>query len=133
MTLLAVVLAAQTMAPPFRVVDKGPRSGIQTARQVVIRTAAEWADLWRVHAANRERPTIDFDREMVVGVFLGTRPTAGYGVEITGIEEQDGVRVVRYRETIPPRDAITAQVLTSPFVLVTIPKAAGDVRFEASK
>jgi hypothetical protein len=37
---------------------------------------------------------------------------------------------VRYREVFPPRGAITAQVITSPFDLVTVPTFAGDVRFE---
>ena len=32
------------------------------------------------HSAERV-PTIDFSRAMVVGVFLGSRPTAGYEVE----------------------------------------------------
>ena len=45
--------------------------------------------------------------------------------------EVKGVLVVRYRETIPSRDAVTAQILTFPYHLVAIPKAdVKDVKFE---
>jgi hypothetical protein len=65
----------------------------------------------------------------VVGVFLGTRPTAGFQVEITGVREQDGALVVEYVERRPPSDAMVAQVLTAPFHLVTVPRHEGPVRF----
>ena len=62
---------------------------------------------------------------MVVGVFLGSRPTAGFGVEIVSAREEQGALVVRYRETRPAADAIAAQVLTSPYHLVAVPKRGG--------
>jgi hypothetical protein len=37
---------------------------------------------------------------------------------------------VQYRETKPAPDAIAAQILTSPFHLVAVPRADGDVKFE---
>ena len=60
---------------------------------------------------------------MVVGVFLGGRPTAGYGVEIVGVREEHGALVVEYGETRPPAARITAQVLTAPYHLVRFPSA----------
>jgi hypothetical protein len=67
---------------------------------------------------------------MVVGVFLGTRPTAGFAAEIVGYRAVDGNLVIQYREGAPPRGAITAQVLTSPFHLVVVPRRPGTVTFE---
>lgn len=128
MFFLIFALAMQTSG--FRVVDKGNQSGIDEPRQVVIRTADDWAKLWRVHGMDRERPNVDFAHDMVVGVFMGSRPTAGFAIEITGIATEGGATVVRYKQTMPARDAITAQVLTSPYVLVAIPKTPGDVKFE---
>ncbi len=80
----------------------------------------------------RERPlpAVDFAREAVAAVFLGTRPTGGYGVEIVGAGQKAGAFVVQYRETKPGADAIAAQVITSPFLLVAMPKVDGDVTFE---
>lgn len=129
---LAVWLAqaAGSVMPPMRTLDKGLESGIDSPRQAVVRTAAEWSSLWKAHASDRPAPPVDFSREMVIGLFMGTRPTAGYNVEIVGIENQSGGLVVRYRETTPPPDALTAQVLTSPYQLIAVPKFDGPVRFE---
>jgi hypothetical protein len=113
-----------------RVVEAGDQSNIEEPRQAVARSAAEWGALWRQHDFDRGLPPVDFDKEMVVGVFLGSRLTAGFGVELAGTEMRKGALVVRFREIRPPRDRITAQVLTSPYVLAAVPKHAGEVIFE---
>ena len=38
--------------------------------------------------------------------------------------------IVQYVETSPGRDAITAQMLTSPYHLVAVPMHDGEVRFQ---
>src|SRR5262245_3242198 len=111
-------------------VDKEPMSGIDTARQVTVRGATDFATLWKSHAADRKMPDVDFNGSMVVGIFLGSRPTAGFGVEIVSAQAEGGALVVKYREARPGRDAISAQVITAPFHLVAVPKFEGTVRFE---
>jgi len=114
-----------------RMLDRGDRSQIMTARQVVARTAEEYDALWRSHLPTRQPAAVDFSKEMVVGVFLGAKPTAGYGVTIVSATDEGNVLQVRYRETSPPPDAITAQVITHPYQIVAIPKSpAADVKFE---
>jgi hypothetical protein len=112
-------------------IEKGADSAVDDARQVTARTQAEWAKVWRAHAFERAAPKVDFTRDMVVGVFMGSRPTAGFDVAIVGTREDKGVLMVQYRETKPGRDKMTAQILTSPYHLVTIPRFNGDVKFEA--
>lgn len=133
--LSALVLGAlvQSVLPPARSLDKGAQSNQSTTRQVAVRDSGEWASTWRQHAPDRPQPAVDFSREMVIGVFLGTRPTAGFAVEIVGYREYGEDVVVQYRESAPSRDAITAQVLTSPYHLVVIPKRTGNVTFEKAK
>jgi PrcB C-terminal len=126
--LLAVLL--QALLPPTRSLDRGTQSDISIQRQVSVRDDAEWEMLWRLHAATRQRPAVDFASEMVVGVFTGARPTAGFSVEIAGYRQSGNSVVVQYRESSPARGALTAQVLTAPFHLVAIPKQTGDVTFE---
>jgi hypothetical protein len=67
---------------------------------------------------------------MVIAVFMGSRPTAGYAVEIVGTRLQQGTLIVEYREAPPRADAMTAQILTAPYHLATIPRFAGRVKFE---
>jgi PrcB C-terminal len=128
--LIVGLAVLQAVVPPVRSLDRGTRSEIVVARQVTIRDQDAWAALWQEHAAARPRPAVDFSSEMVVGVFLGTRSTAGYGAEIIGYRAADGDVVIQYRESAPPRGAITAQVLTSPFHLVVVPRRTGTVTFE---
>jgi PrcB C-terminal len=126
----AVLLAAilQTVVP-IRSLDKGITSQIDGAREAVARTDAEWSALWSQHAGSRARPAVDLNKEMVVAVFLGTRPTAGFSVEIVGVREEGAVVAVSYRETRPQPGSVTAQVLTSPYHIVAVPKH-GDVKWE---
>jgi hypothetical protein len=134
--ILLVAFALQSAAPSVRTLGKGPLSAIDRPRQVVVRTPDEWNALWRAHTAGHSlgaQPAVDFSREMVVGVFLGTRPTAGYGVEIVRTVEANGVLNVEYVETAPGPDAVAAQVLTAPFHLVAVPRHEGPVTFRKVK
>jgi PrcB C-terminal len=130
----ALLLAfMQAVVPPVRSLDRGGQSEIEDQRQVTVRDRGEWASLWRAHAPRRPAPAVDFAREMVAGVFMGTRPTAGFAVDIVGYRESGNDLIVLYRETAPSRDTITAQVIVSPYHLVAIPRRTGTVTFEKLK
>jgi len=127
--LMTTSLPAQTQGP--RTIEKGDQSNIDSAKQVVVRAEAEWAQLWRQHAPDRPQPRIDFSKETVIAVFMGSRPNAGFGTAIVSATEGGGALVIRYSETRPSRDVITAQVITFPFHIAAIPKAtATNVRFD---
>jgi len=129
--MLPVLLALlQAVAPTMRMIERGQLTWIDSPRQAVARTPDEWAKLYKAHAPDKQPPAVDFSKEMVLAVFLGSRPTAGFGVEITGTKEANGALIVQYRQTQPPPGAITAQVITSPYLMVAVPARAGDVKFE---
>ena len=117
-------------APDLVTVEKGNQSNVDEGRKVTVRTEAEWTRLWQQHNPDRTRPAVDFSKQMVVGVFMGSRSTAGFAIEIVSAAAVNGGLTVRYRETVPRRGAITAQVITSPYHLVAVPKVAGAVTFE---
>lgn len=116
----------------LRTVSRETMSRVDEPREVVIRTLEEWTALWRAHAGDAPAPTVDFATSTVVAVFLGTRPTAGFHVEITGARRDDVGWVVEWSERRPARGDVTAQILTSPAHIVAMPKAAGAIRFEKS-
>jgi hypothetical protein len=118
-------------APNTRTIEKGDQSNIDETRQVLVRTDAEWTKLWQQHAADRPRPQVDFSKEMVVGLFMGSRPSAGFSTAVISATAGNGALMVRYSETMPSGRGVSAQVLTFPFHLVAIPKATvTDVKFE---
>ena len=114
---------------PFKPLASGPQSGIERPRNVVVRTPAEWKPLCAEHTPDGPCPSVDFSRSTVVGVFLGTRPTAGIRVEITRIEREGDSLVVTYRERGPGPDDMVAQMITMPYQFVTIDRFTGPVRF----
>ena len=133
MPVAPIVLAAvvvQSIA--FADVARGSSSQIDQQRTVVVRTIDEWRALWKTHAESTP-PTMDFSRSMVVGVFLGTRPTAGFAVQITGVRKTATGAVVEYVERVPGPGGMVAQVLTSPFHLVAIPHTIQAVEFKLVK
>jgi VWFA-related protein len=122
--------ASNPASHPFRELARGPMSNSEETRQVVIRTAAEWADLWSTLPTKQPVPTVDFVKEMLVGVFLGSRPTGGFSVRIVGARLDADTLVVEYSEEKPAPDAMVTQQLTSPFAVARILKHDGAVRFE---
>jgi hypothetical protein len=125
--LALTVVAAQT--PSLTTIAKGEVSGQQVARQVTVRTAAEWKALWNEHAPAEKMPAVDFAKNMVVGIFLGSKPSAGHEVEITGVRTQGTDVIVEYVQRQPGRGTMAAQILTEPFHLVSVPNQPGAVRF----
>ena len=119
----------QVAAAELVTVAQGAMSNIEEPRQVVVRTTGEWQALWKEHDAQRAAPVVDFTKSIVVAVFLGTRPTAGFAVEITAVRTEASRAVLEYRERRPPRDALTAQILTSPFHVVRFARTEGSVEF----
>lgn len=125
--------AAQPQTIPFATVARGHHGGIEESREAVVRTESEWKALWKENAADQPEPSVDFAKSIVAGVFLGTRSTGGYAVEITAVERQGADVVVRYRETKPDPSMMVTQVLSSPFHIVSFEKTTGEVKFQKAR
>ena len=91
----------------------------------------------RIHAGTLPKPAapaVDHTRWLVVGAFLGQRPTANHGIELgpawTAADSSGTYLEMKVRETKPPAGSLAAQVVTSPYALVKIPREQwGRVRF----
>jgi hypothetical protein len=73
---------------------------------------------------------IDWSKQMLVVVAVGTRPTGGYRVEITSLRGKDKTLTVRWKLHSPAAGAITTQVITHPSQMVLVERWPGDVRFD---
>jgi len=123
---LAATLLQATLT--FTTIARGSDSRLQEPWQAVIRSLDEWRVLWKEHRSGTV-PEVDFSTSMVVGVFIGSRPTVGYRVDIVTVRMEDAVVVVEYRERTPAPDVLVGQMLTSPFHLVSLPRNAHPVQF----
>jgi len=128
--LAATLQAASPSTLPMRTIDKGAMSNMDDARQASALSVEEWSTLWTQHAGERTRPSVDFTKEAVAAVFLGTRPTGGFSIEIVRVRNEGLALVVEYKETRPAPDSVAAQVLTSPYHIVAVPRgSATQVKF----
>jgi hypothetical protein len=130
MLLVAAAVLVQAAASPVESLITDAMSQIDKPREVVARNDAEWGALWKQHAISGAPMKVDFATRTVVAVFLGSRPTAGYGVQITGTRMDGKTVVVEWRERRPTKGQMTAQIITTPVEIATIPKVSGEVRFQ---
>jgi hypothetical protein len=119
-----------TAMGPMTTINSNHMSGIDTAQQIVARTAAEFETLWKKHAPSQPVPAVDFGKQMVLAVFLGSRPSGGFNVQITSVRSSGKDLVVQWIETRPAPGMSAATVMTSPAHLVTVPRSDDAVRFE---
>jgi hypothetical protein len=64
----------------------------------------------------------------VVGIFLGQKPTGGYGVRVLQVSAQGAVLTVTVQLRSPGPGTITTQALTSPWTLIRVSGTYPDVR-----
>ena len=137
---LGVCLLSQGVAGErvqFVTIDQGFRSGVRERKFLVIKSETEWKLLWQAHVQPfipaKELPHVDFVNEMIVAVFLDEKPSGGYKVEITSIEEDRAkgqLRIVS-RESKPPVGSVAIQALTQPYHVVRVKKSDLTTTFAA--
>lgn len=119
-----------TATPRVVPVAHGPLSNQPTAREVIARSPEEWTTVWTALPTRQAAPAVAFEQTMMVGVFLGNRPTGGYRVEITGVRKEGEALIVTWREVAPAPDVTVSQTVTTPFAVAGVPRHDGPVRFE---
>ncbi|MGA9477029.1 MAG: protease complex subunit PrcB family protein [Desulfobacterales bacterium] len=71
-------------------------------------------------------PAVDFDAEHVVDIQMGQKPTGGYGIELAepNATFSGGEALIRLRWIEPAPGAMVTQILTSPCLIIALPKGA---------
>ena len=105
---------------------RGIFGGPRESSVFVAKSLEDWDRLW---ARVSKEPPVSFDptRDMVIGIFLGTRRTGGYSVEIISASDDGGVFLVEYIERKPGPDKFVIQALTTPYLIKLFPKTDLDV------
>ena len=66
--------------------------------------------------------TVDFDKQMLIGVTMGSQTTGGYSIRITDVTETPDTIYVHTKQSKPDSGATVTQAFTYPQDFVTIPK-----------
>ena len=118
---------------------KGSQCAVQDPRFAVFRHDDKWSSFWEKALAPfsprlAKIPKVDFNKDMVVGVFLGQKPYPYYEIEIRSIREETRpdagkVLVVRYRDVVKMSGVFVPPFAVQPFHLKKIPAFDGQVIF----
>jgi len=114
--------------------------------QVCLPAAKSWTATWissrdslrqmmsrilshRIGGTSHKIPSIDFTRHGVLAVEMGVQRTAGYGFDTKSVTAymECSSAVVKIVQCRPESGAHTAQVMTSPCILLRLPKNAYDI------
>ena len=122
--------AAVSESVPIRIIYRDSQCLNDAAKITPIRDAATLANWWQPLAKQQfpakplpqKLTAIDFSQSAVFIVFMGSRPTAGYGIEL----HDDSAHALNDSLTIPAfwkepaAGMMVAQVMTSPCVVITV-------------
>lgn len=121
--------------PPEQVdtLFQSPISGVQTARREVIDSDVAWSATWMELAGNVSptppTPEVDFSTHIALLVSMGERPSGGYAIEIRDLVYDASALTVVVREVSPGPGCFTTMALTSPALVVALPRVADAVTF----
>ena len=117
---------------------RGSQCGIVKSAHAVFRQDANWDKFWTLAIKpylSRPRPTpsIDFTKNMVVGVFRGEKTVPGDIIEIRSAKQEqlagEPVVVVRYKNSSQMQPVFSPPFPVQPFHLKKIPVLPGRVVF----
>ena len=137
--LIASVVLPMVLGPanflPLTTIEKGPQSdvfiGEASGACTVARNMEDWASLWRKHNRGNFHlpplPEVDFEREIVLGCFLGLQLTCCMAqVTIVGIQVMEtGYEVSVDRDYTH----VDSESYSNPFHFVRVPRTESSITF----
>jgi hypothetical protein len=99
-----------------------------------IRDEESWRALWQHmmagHSPAPSRPAVNFDREMLLGAFMGRRSSGGYTIEIVSVRDLGENLHATVVRTSPGPECVRLTVETTPADIVRVDRLDKPVRWE---
>lgn len=114
--------AAKQVKVEYRELKSGGYAASSSpAPQVVIANDAEaYRRIWGVLIGPGEPPQVDFSKETAVFLLDRQHMTGGFSLEPRAAKVENGTTTVTVMRHAPERGSMTAQVITTPFVVVAV-------------
>lgn len=117
---------------PFEVLMQGQVCAQNDAQIHVIKEPQalnevfEWINEGRT--PKLEMPTVNYDEDIIISLFMGQKNYGGYSINVSSIEETTDELVVYVKET-EPSGKFAVAAITQPFCVVKIKKTDKKIRF----
>ncbi|TFW27313.1 protease complex subunit PrcB family protein [Massilia horti] len=113
----------------FTNIDQTAHSGVTEPRAEVIKDIDSWTKLWAEHAgADAPVPMVNFSKQMVLGIFLGTQPNGCYSISIEHLYKSGNALSVIPYITMPGPDKVCTMLITTPAQLIALDRSDGEVK-----
>lgn len=132
-----VILGATFVLHTLGVTGTGKRMEFQTVTPTsgsrrsssgyyVVQNVDEWVEVF----GQQTPPEVDFSRDTVIAVFMGSFRTGGYSIRVKEIIDTGLLVVVKVEKSYPGRGCVLPQVITSPYHVVKVDKIGKYVVFD---
>lgn len=126
MILMALFTGCAKAGPqPFSILEEG--SAAMTTEDFTFALAmeqSEWEELYgQIHAHRLpppRAPGVDFEKNLILMVAAGWKPSAGYQVHISRIEHLGATLQVHIEVHEPPADSLRLTVMTQPYAVILV-------------
>lgn len=115
---------------PFTTLANGSNS-MNPSGNIVITSQSSLEEIWP--ASQGDIPAVDFNKEIVIGVFSEEKSTGGYDIEVQRIRQGAYSTVVTVLETSPGSDCFVTQAFTNPYHIIKTQKLDDSIRFETKR
>jgi len=118
----------------FEEIESGDKCAIKLFQTMAIQNKNDWQSVWSRHnLKNASLPDVDFEKNTVLAVFAGQKPSLGYSVKILSVQRKpDGGARVSYKITKPAPGNTAAAAISQPFHIVKADKISGSTSFSPS-
>ncbi|MCX6787551.1 MAG: protease complex subunit PrcB family protein [Candidatus Kaiserbacteria bacterium] len=111
---------AAAVPVPFMKIAQGARSTVTTRINYSITSADQLSKLWKMIDATSTPPVVDFKTQMVIAVFAGQKPTAGYAISVSKITDTES-RMVSVMLASSEGACSTKKSTIAPYEVVVVP------------
>jgi hypothetical protein len=105
----------------FEVLKQDAYGGREKESFVVISTQSDLANLYKELGWNNV-PTVDFNKNNVVALFMGQKNTGGYSISVRKISVDGNTTTVYVKSTQP--EGMATMAITAPYNITIIPKTS---------
>ena len=114
-----------TAAPDWDVLATGSQAAGGDSMSFELATSQNdlqnlWSRAYGTMTSPPPLPAVDFSRSSVAAVFLGTRSSGGYSVDVRNVTVENGELYLDVAVSEPAPGTLTTQALTNPWVMVRV-------------
>jgi PrcB C-terminal len=119
---------------PFQILLQDTYGGYTDSKFMVIEEDESLTEVFNLLNKSRSPKliisVINFEKEMVIALFLGEKNSGGYAITVEQVLNKNNKVSIFYKETSPKLGDMVTSVMTQPYSIIKIPKTIKEIVFE---